>query len=878
MKNLIRKTRWEKAQAMVEFALIIPILLALLYGIIEFGRLLFIYSAVTTASREAARYGSAAGKGAGVTIDLSSSKYNDCEGIRAAARRSAIALTLPDSAINISYDSGPGTAKISTTCPTPIFNLGDRIVVTITNNYSPILPVPWLDSIPIRSTTGRTILKDIRVEGTPVALGTYAPRLSFFVDRQEVDEGVGTVEVTVLLDTPATDTVTAPLFVSGTASPDDYTISPASITIPAGDTYTRLTITINDDTIDEYDEQLKLVLGPPVNAEPGTPFTFTLTIVDNDEPPFISFQTPSQTVLESVGSLAIPVVLTDAAGVLTYSGKTVTVDFTFAGTAILGADYSLSAAPLTIPPGQSAGFIIVTIVGPDRLDEDDETIVLDLANPVEAKLTAPTEHTITVQDVDVPKISFARPVAVLDETISRVSIQVLMDIPSTKNISVDYTVAGSAELNVDYRLGTTTIVFPAGKTSSSISFEPILDDITEQPYETADITLTKPANADLGAIPTTELQIYDTYEAPTASFSLPSIRVSEKSGQFVLIVGLSRYANQDVTVPFSISGTATTGTGVDDDYSYTPATVVIPQGELDGTITFSFVADGIDEDDETILVTMQTPTGASIGTPSTTLITLEDADPTPGVYFNGVSKVVAEDVGVVSIPLSLSSLSSKTVTVNFIVAPAPRTNAVVNVDYVAFTNYTVTFPPKTSTATIDVTVLDNPSPDLDPRDLVLVLQSPPVNATLGTPNNYTLTIRDVQVCPRFVSSSRDNNAKTITLYIANDKDYATNVYIDTVTVTWPLAATQEVNRLTWKDPAGLQTMTTSTPKDTPILVFGSGLTWTLYIPGSTPEPPVLGYPLELLFKDPLSPIATYTVSVKFSNGCVRERSTTASNP
>ena len=53
--------------------------------------------------------------------------------------------------------------------------------------------------------------------------------------------------------------------------------------------------------------------------------------------------------------------------------------------------------------------------------------------------------------------------------------------------------------------------------------------------------------------------------------------------------------------------------------------------------------------------------------------------------------------------------------------------------------------------------------DLDPRDLVLVLQSPPVNATLGTPNNYTLTIRDVQVCPRFVSSSRDNAPRPLRL-------------------------------------------------------------------------------------------------------------------
>ena len=52
-----------KAQAMVEFALALPLLLLLLYGILETGRLLFMYSTVVTASRQAVRYGSATGTG-----------------------------------------------------------------------------------------------------------------------------------------------------------------------------------------------------------------------------------------------------------------------------------------------------------------------------------------------------------------------------------------------------------------------------------------------------------------------------------------------------------------------------------------------------------------------------------------------------------------------------------------------------------------------------------------------------------------------------------------------------------------------------------------------------------------------------------------------
>lgn len=48
----------EKGQAMVEFALVLPILLMLLLGIIDFGRILYTKSAITSLSQEAARHAS----------------------------------------------------------------------------------------------------------------------------------------------------------------------------------------------------------------------------------------------------------------------------------------------------------------------------------------------------------------------------------------------------------------------------------------------------------------------------------------------------------------------------------------------------------------------------------------------------------------------------------------------------------------------------------------------------------------------------------------------------------------------------------------------------------------------------------------------------
>lgn len=50
--------RSEKGQAAVEFALVLPILLMLIFGIIDFGRVLYTKSALTSLSQEAARHAS----------------------------------------------------------------------------------------------------------------------------------------------------------------------------------------------------------------------------------------------------------------------------------------------------------------------------------------------------------------------------------------------------------------------------------------------------------------------------------------------------------------------------------------------------------------------------------------------------------------------------------------------------------------------------------------------------------------------------------------------------------------------------------------------------------------------------------------------------
>jgi hypothetical protein len=177
-KNLLQKP---KAQALVEFAITLPFLLLILYGVVELARLAFIFSSVSNASRAAARYGSGAGENSeGIP------HYQDCEGIRDVAKQSAYITDFKE--INITYDrgitsdgtqipvSGVDPRPGSDSCSTQSFNVrnGDRIIVEVSALYEPIVPIVPLDPLEIVSSNARTFIVSIPIMGSSVPTGFSA--------------------------------------------------------------------------------------------------------------------------------------------------------------------------------------------------------------------------------------------------------------------------------------------------------------------------------------------------------------------------------------------------------------------------------------------------------------------------------------------------------------------------------------------------------------------------------------------------------------------------------------------------------------------------------------------------------------------------------
>jgi len=173
-----------RGQSMVEFSMVLPILMLVIFGLLEVGRAVFMYAAVTNTSREAVRYATAYGVNESNVLH-----YQNCAEIRNVARRVAFLMPLEDDDIVIEYDTGPelfdpdGTPDSGDeyfgpppdppdigTCDgaadgiddgvdeTITLACGDRVVVTVTYDYHPMVSLVPMQEMPFEASSARTFL------------------------------------------------------------------------------------------------------------------------------------------------------------------------------------------------------------------------------------------------------------------------------------------------------------------------------------------------------------------------------------------------------------------------------------------------------------------------------------------------------------------------------------------------------------------------------------------------------------------------------------------------------------------------------------------------------------------------------------------------
>ena len=702
---------------------------------------------------------------AALTVDLSAVSAKDVTvdyAVTGTATGSGTDYTLANGTLTINAGSSTGTINISSIIDDSIDEANETVIVTLSN--------------PSNATLGSDDAHTYTITDND-----DAPIVDFNATSSSDAESVSSAGLTVDLSAVSGQNVTVDYAVTGTAtgSGTDYTLANGTLTINAGETSGTITIaSIVNDSLDEANETVIVTLSNPSNATLGSDDAHTYTITDNDDPPAVDFNTTSSSGAESISSKAITVDLSAV------SAQDVTVDYAVTGTATgSGTDYTLANGTLTINAGESTGTITIASIIDDAADEANETVILTLSNPNNATLGSDSVYTYTITDNDsAPVVDFNTTSSSDAESVSSSGLTVDLSAASSQNVTVDYAITGTATgSGTDYTLANGTLTISAGSTTGLITIAGIIDDSLDEANETVIVTLSNPSNATLGSDKVHTYTITDNDSAPEVDFNTTSSSGAESVSSKAITVDLSAASSQNVTVDYALTGTAT-GSGT--DYTLANGTLTINSGTTSGTITIaSIVNDALDEDNETIILTLSNPSNATLGTDTVHTYTIADNDDAPVVDFNTSSSTGAESVSSKAITVDLSAVSAKAVTVNYALT---GTATGTGTDYTLGSG-TLTINAGSSTGTITIASIVDDSIDEADETVVLTLSNPS-NATLGSDKVHTYTITDNDNTPTIDFNSTSSSgaesvsSKAITVDLSGPSS-------ETVTVDYAVTGT-----------------------------------------------------------------------------------------
>ncbi len=211
---------------------------------------------------------------------------------------------------------------------------------------------------------------------------------------------------------------------------------------------------------------------------------------------------------------------------------------------------------------------------------------------------------------------------------------------SPVNVTVPFTVTGTATGGTDYTITASPITITAGNMTGTATIT-ITSDALDEPNETVILTMGAPTNAAQGATTVHTATITDDDATPTVSFTTASQSSANESGTMTIAVQLSAASGQTVTVPFTVTGSAT-GSGT--DYTITASPITITAGTTTANITITIATDAITEGNETVIVTMGSPTNATQGATTVHTATITDDD-SPGITVTPTSGLTTTEAG-----------------------------------------------------------------------------------------------------------------------------------------------------------------------------------------------------------------------------------------
>lgn len=329
------------------------------------------------------------------------------------------------------------------------------------------------------------------------------------------------------------------------------------------------------------------------------------------------------------------------------------------------------------------------------------------------------------------------------ENVGIITVNVDLSFPDNVNTyTVNYTTQDVTAVDgQDYDGISGTLTFNPGQTTKNLQIT-IIDDTAIEADERFLLTLSNASAGNLGANTQLQVTIIDN-DRPFVRFSRRDTGVVESVGTFPFGLLLDQAGPDPINVFISsYDRTAIASTpGNAGDYEPINQVVTFQPGETFKAFNITIVDDNISEVTERFLIRIDSVSAAGVrGFPDSVSINIADNDVNP-VYFTLTDTTVFEAVGLLSLPVRLSTPNSNPVTVDFVTVDG---SAVAGVDYVG-TNGTITFAPFTTRQTVIVEIINDTIPNNPPnRTFRVVLRNPSSNASLSAfaDTNVVVTITD----------------------------------------------------------------------------------------------------------------------------------------
>ena len=153
------------------------------------------------------------------------------------------------------------------------------------------------------------------------------------------------------------------------------------------------------------------------------------------------------------------------------------------------------------------------------------------------------------------------------------------------------------------------------------------------------------------------------------------------------------------------------------------------------TIVVTVIDDAVVESSETVIGTLSSPSGATVGSPAAATITINDNEGPPALSIRAASASVSEAAGTVKLIATLTFGATGTVT-----APVTFSGTAANPADYTLSKTSFSFAAGKVNDTIVVTIVNDVVTEAN--ETVIATLGTPSGATVGTPNATTVTIVD----------------------------------------------------------------------------------------------------------------------------------------